>query len=539
MSPAKRRKATSATPPESETKPQPEPEPEPHPPSYEQSSDETDGAGTTSDEAPTGPDEPVPGDHKTPCEDFQGAVPETHWLDDRNRRRRAKRPLTTPTTPWLTTHSDHPQGAKELPAANVTNLQSDAAHGVINNKIRELESEATAQRIEMSNIPPTRAERPIVHPQSTIDDWKPARGKFSDLFARPGKEYFEFTPKLHGDHVRSMLIKQARGASKASGSHKRRAKKWRLTPDQIEQEILRWFNSNAEDLRRAEEWVKMGKKTPFKAVTGTWIIPQSALHPHARRKIWLTAPYFAASPTDRADIQIELQDFTMEAESTWDSAAFIKMATEAKCPDKRGIQDVAEQGCMLPFSGSMATVLQPNATGLYAYLLQAQELSRTETEEGLLLPPCMGPSLFPTKLSPRNWVNTFRGGIFKNRGTANLTAPFDKPGAAQLAKHSVNFGYQLDTDPLAFPKLDYVSSALIAYWTAIILPCCPDTFCIAKSDWSKYYRQLRRHPALWWLQGAMTLSEGMSTDTRLIFGTNTHIRQQLQNNPKSNVHMLN
>ena len=444
------------------------------------------------------------------------------FLDDRDRKRRARRPLTTTTEdrPWLTAKSTHPMGMQELPAANVTQLQQDTAHGVVNQGLKEHEDVAISQPLELSNIPPTRARRAKPEAQTTESDWRPRPGKFSDLY-RTAKGYFEFFPKWHGDHVRKALINEAKLQPDLGKS--RRKKSWKLTPEQIEDQIALWFSSNSADLKRGLAWYHAGKDGLFKSRTGTWVIPQSAMHPNARKIIWDTAEYFAAEPKDRARIQIHPQDFTTERESTWDSAAVLRLAKASRCPDERGVQDICEQGVLVPFDGSMAMVLQPNAVGLFDFLQEATDLSELETTQGLFLEPCMGPSLTPVKISPRNWCTVFRGDAFKSRGTANLTAPFDKVGGAcpaLLAKHSVNIGYRLDdcTDTEAFPTISYVSSALVAFWCATILPCCPEDFTFSKSDWSKYYRQLRRHPATWWLQGQMTLAAGMSIDTRLIFG---------------------
>ena len=168
----------------------------------------------------------------------------------------------------------------------MSTLQQDAAHGVINNRIKESEFEATLQRIELPNMPPSRGPRPIPVKQALDEGWKPRRGHYSDLFSRPGKTHFDFSPKMHGDYVRAALIREAKAGREGGSSKSRRAKVWRLTPKQIEQEIERWFASNASDLARAKAWVQGGMKGRFKPVTKTWVLPQSCLHPAARRKVF-------------------------------------------------------------------------------------------------------------------------------------------------------------------------------------------------------------------------------------------------------------
>ena len=87
-------------------------------------------------------------------------------------------------------------------------------------------------------------------------------------------------------------------------------------------------------------------------------------------------------------------------------------------------------------------------------------------------------------------------------------------------QHSVNAGWD-DDDEDIFPTIPLVSSDQIGFMSAIIIPCCPDTFVYSKCDWSRYYRQLVRAASLLWCYGSMTTPAGVTLDLRLVFGKHT------------------
>ena len=107
----------------------------------------------------------------------------------------------------------------------------------------------------------------------------------------------------------------------------------------------------------------------------------------------------------------------------------------------------------------------------------------------------------------------WRGKAIKTRPTANLTSPMDE----MFDHHSVNAGWD-DEDEDIFPLIPLISSDQIGFMSAVIIPCCPDTFVYSKCDWSRYYRQLVRAVSLLWCYGSMTTPDCVTLDIRLVFG---------------------
>ena len=197
-----------------------------------------------------------------------------------------------------------------------------------------------------------------------------------------------------GPWVRDRLLR----AAKTKGTKGRRARFWKLTPQQIESEIIAWHESNAADLRAGEAWRTAGRKGRFRANTKVWIIPQIAMPKWAQKRIWNTTPYFEAKLADRSEIQIELQAWGDSPVRPWDIEQFQAWGAASHLPDLFGLQCLTETGIWIPFQGDWSATLQPNAAGLYDYLDVAQEATRAEIDEGLLTKPIMGCPLFPIKM---------------------------------------------------------------------------------------------------------------------------------------------
>ena len=136
-----------------------------------------------------------------------------------------------------------------------------------------------------------------------------------------------------GPWVRDRLLHMA----SQSGVKGRRAKFWKLTPTQIETEIIRWHECNAADLVAGEAWRAAGCKGRFRPSTKLWIIPQTAMPEWARKRVWDTAAYFTASVQDRAHIQIELQEWSSEPEQPWDSGQLQAWGKASHLPDLFGL----------------------------------------------------------------------------------------------------------------------------------------------------------------------------------------------------------
>ena len=371
-------------------------------------------------------------DHIPDQDEFWKVENEVRLLVTKERRRRTTRPLTTSKREWPHAKTSHSVGRTELPAATVDNLEADHSHGVASNMKPEDEAVARLQKMPYLNKPATRARRDKFPGQELSDGKKPRLGRFSDLFERPGKKYFAFSPRTHGPWVRQRLIEEARG----KGVKGRRARFWKLTPERLEAEIIHWHECNADDLIKGLAWKKAGAKGRFRPKTKTWIITQDCMPAWARKKVWDTAEYFGATPEERQTIQIELQDWSAPPSQAWNAAQFQKWGSESHLPDKFGLQCICETAIWLPFDGEWSTTLQPNAVGIYPWLETAQEATNTECAEGFLSSPVLGPPLWPLKLSPRNVAAIWKDANIKTRPTANVSAPdvFHKhcPGATPL-----------------------------------------------------------------------------------------------------------
>ena len=67
-----------------------------------------------------------------------------------------------------------------------------------------------------------------------------------------------------------------------------------------------------------------------------------------------------------------------------------------------------------------------------------------------------------------------------------------------------------------YPEIDFISPNSIAHTAAILIDLLGDDFVLARNDWSKWYRQLRKSSQCWWLQGAFSLPGGVTIDKRLM-----------------------
>ena len=433
--------------------------------------------------------------------------PETFVLESKERKPRSVRPLITNGSSWPTPATPYEPARKELPFCQVTPIEWDHAHGVSSNTIRELESVTRLQRLQLPNNPPVRPAREPARQQ--VPTRLPRPGCFYDLFTHEDSETFTFYPDKHGPWVKQMLKlrKRKQHGSKAF---------IKLTPQQIEAEIINWFAVASNDFQDAEIWKRNAGcvGATFKPKAKTFIVPPQAFAPWARNVIWDTKAYFDAPPHERESIQIYPQNWSIPAEEPWNMDRLREWGIKSRCTDLCGLQDITDQGVSVPFTGIWSMVLQTAATGFFDKLEIGQKTTLEEIEEGLLWSPTMGPPLTPCKLSSRNIARTFKIDKIKDRCTANLSGPDDEA----LHDHSVNVGFALEEDKESYPELDFTSPPRLAFTAATLITACGPNFCICKNDWARFYRQLRKSPEHFWLQAAITLSAGATIDVRLIFG---------------------
>ena len=445
------------------------------------------------------------------------AGPEPLELQPRDSSRNTGRPIIFSLDKWQVVSTSCEAARAELPFASISDKERDLAHGNMNNSVAELDEVARLQFIPLPNRP---VKSPAVErPQQPAPSRLPRKGHCEDLFDRSleGETTFEFDHLLHGDWVRSRLIA-------LKGDRRSRMKTWKLTPMEIVAEILFWFETVAKDILAAKQWIKRGKAGRFKPSAKIWIIPILAFAKWARPVVWWVAPYFAATKAERKDIQIHPQNFAIASPSPWDTAQLSRWASQSGMEDLRCMQDLHEDGVFLEFTGSKDSVLAPPAVGMYNQLTVAQETTYDEIKEGWLSDPILGPHTLPVKMSSRNVAITFKSGKMKYRGTANLSSP-DK---LSLHQHSVNDGYDL-TNEKEFPARTFTTPTMIAFLLAIVATACGESFVLCKNDWKSFYRQIRKSQYHWWLQQAMTVTEGCVLDFREIFGACA----TLYNNPIS------
>ena len=395
--------------------------------------------------------------------DFNADPGDSFVMQSLPRRNKSRRPLVKG-RPWESISTPMVKARSEAPFASASPEDMDLAHGTFYNKIPELDEVARLQYLALPNRCVSRPARD--RPVQPVPSRLPAVGACSDLFIS-----YSFNPVEHGEWVRQRL-RECKTSSRRSAS-------WVLSPQQIVDEIIIWYESWAKDAADAAVWAANGKRGRFKPHTKLWILPQLAFAKFSRGIVWDTAAYFAATPEQRPFIIIAPHDWEKAAPNPWDTTALSKWFDESGCEDHATMQDLHEVGVFLPFTGTMDSVFSPPAAGFYDKLEVGQAVTYEEIKEGKLSNPIMGPHYLPAKLSSRNVARICRAGVIKDRGTANLTGP----NKLELTHHSVNAGYAMETDLENFPPLKLTCPNLIAFHIAIIAPACGVRLVICKNDW--------------------------------------------------------
>ena len=369
--------------------------------------------------------------------------------------------IVTCDTPWPRYTTPWAPARQELPFAWFTLEQVEAAAGVDGNKHHELPAVASMQSLPLQNNPAVRPELLPTPPQVATN--RPRPGQFGDFFRRTDGDEYSFNAHEHGDWV-SVRLRQLKLPSG-------KADQWRVHADQFLAEIELWIKTNGDDLKRAARWHERGKHDTFSARARTWIIPEAALAEFARGKVFDTRAFFEAAPADREHIQIDLQDWSIPGETTWDTDQIWKLGIESGVTDIACLSDLCKDGVTLPFNGESSILLAPCSAAFYEMLPVCQKKAREELEEGLLLSALQGIPLFPIKISPRSIATQFKEGAYlqtaavqrtdrpytcsthtaagsherraagkiKHRPVANLSYP-QKQGQEH---HSVNHGYDM------------------------------------------------------------------------------------------------
>ena len=393
------------------------------------------------------------------------AVPISPFLVSQPRTDKSRRPPITTDIQWQSVPTPCKAAMREVPFTTILANDWHLSHGNSTLSLPEHVRYARLQRIDLPCKPPCRPARQL--PSQPVPTRLPSKGSADDLFVTTS-----FTSSDHGDWVRARLR-----ASK--GNKRNRGNVWVLSPSQIVEEIIIWFESVAEDIRNAKLWHQRGANGKFRPRTKLWVIPVSAHPAWAQGVVWDTAAFFAASKQDRRQIQIRPQNWAKVGHNPWNTEQLKQWAEESGMQDEACMQDLHEAGVHLTFKGSWASVLAPPSLGFYEKIQVAQEVTHKEIADGWLSTPVMGPHLIPLKCSSRNVATIFKDTALKHRPTANLGCPDKK----SLHLHAANEGFDMENDIVEFPKMVYTCPNLIAHHVATIIPACSGNFILCKNDW--------------------------------------------------------
>ena len=295
-----------------------------------------------------------------------------------------------------------------------------------------------------------------------------------------------------------------------------------LSPQQIELMVSEWATANANDTSEAlhlaiANKAKQGKPPhKFRPRCKDLFIPQEAMHPGARGIIWDTEAYFRAEPSNRANIQIRPADFTQPVAHPWNTEIFAQWARESQCPDKKLVSELCGPGVAPPFTGSLTATLCSNSQSFFDNIEACVSKTQDEIDIGFIDTPIPGGlPCFPIKVFKMGAALQFKqGGKIKTRVVGSLSAPY-----GEHHHLSANAGFDIDSDLVNWPKLDYCSSARIAAYCAIVITACEKgDFVFLQVDWAFFYRQMLRARFGLWLQAGAGTEDGVATDLRWIFG---------------------
>jgi hypothetical protein len=197
---------------------------------------------------------------------------------------------------------------------------------------------------------------------------------------------------------------------------------------------------------------------------------------------------------------------------TWDTAAWLRLCTEAGVADVDMVQQVGVTG-VGSFSGvALDCCLYPNYKGLAENIDAAAAAAESEISMGCISGYFAGPPILPCLKIPRNVA--VRASDGKRRPTGDLG--FGRDSAGKPGAQSWNANAPLD-DPTVHPAPDYVTVKSVAHSVGVIAAI-GVPYRVGKGDWWSFWRQLRKSPFEWWAQVYSVSSLGLILDFSVIFG---------------------
>jgi len=254
----------------------------------------------------------------------------------RNKRKRTRKERRVaaarqPTIGWPCAPGTIP----ELPCIPPTAVEMQAAHGVANNEIHELDHIAALRSLTFENTPAAHA--PTTSPAQPTTDFRPTTPE--DLYTT-----YTFHPRVHGKWVRLRLQDLNRGKTRNKRKHK-----WKVTGKEMWHEIISWFKANALDLKMAEEISNinqakasaLGKHKPirWRPRCALWILPEQVLVLEARGIIWDLRPFLLGQSTT-----IEPLSYDNPDTGHWDRDLPKQWCLESDNPDAEFAQQLYDAG---------------------------------------------------------------------------------------------------------------------------------------------------------------------------------------------------
>lgn len=286
---------------------------------------------------------------------------------------------------------------------------------------------------------------------------------------------------------------------------------WTLDRYELWREVLKWHEIDRSDIAAALLAATPGASTPHRPRASTFVIDEKCFRRRARSRIWDLRPYFDAQTAGRATPTIKPQQYS-DYKPSYNGPALRAACDASRAGDEATVTGLAETGIWRPHDGEYSLVLEPNARGFFDNIEFGTDTTDAEIAKGWLSVPYPGPPFLPAKYHSRSVAKQFRSGKTKDRGTGNLTMH------GQFEEHGTNAGWDFENLD-KFPELAWATSESFARDCGVAVEAgdrCD--FEIRKVDWEAFYRHLRQHDSLLWLQCALSSSRGATCDLRLIFG---------------------
>ena len=357
-------------------------------------------------------------------------------------------------------------------------------------------------------VPPVRVPRP---------------GHLEDLYQHA---VLVFDPKTDGKWVRRQVARQLQEARRDGRRATAADRVWSVAASSLADELVRWREANARDMAEAQSRAAARSRgeqpTRWRPTACPWLIHERHRASWSAGYVWELRFFWDWKSSGVGDGRIvPLRTNLCSAEVPcdccyrqrrphhWDTAWLATVAAASACPNRQQISMLCGQGSVMPYTGSMSTVLHTHSRSFFDEIETAIATASTEVAESYICGPHAGPPFEPTVTHGCGIALSVRGGKVKRRHIGNLTA------AGELTEFSVNAGR--DTSAL---HMEYITSAeFLAALHTVASSGSPVE--IRKFDWANFYRQLLRAPCGWWLAVAMRLPGGFFVDERKIMGDGT------------------